>query len=342
MTTRREMLGLPLLGVLGMLGVAGPIRGAAAASAGSAAVVISEAIRLGMYASLYVAQDRGFFAKHQLDADISSAGSIALPVPVLLSGRAQIAVTSPGMSVNAVREGARLKNVAKIVGGVSMWLMAKPNSPIRTIQDLRGKTIATLKYPSSTVQVPSYAMRVVGQFDPAAAGVKFLELPPGAQAAAVQDGRADAAAAFEWDISIGAEQFGLKPVLSFGEVLGPLCFTSAFTTEAFIQSRPEVVQGFCDAIAEAQHLMHADHTVFTEVSAKYFPKVSRQVIEAATMNFLGSGEAIPPDPTISRQDWDRAMQLELAGGSIKSTLPFEQMVDSRFALNAAKAFGGKT
>jgi len=33
------------------------------------------------------------------------------------------------------------ENIAKIVGGVSMWGMARPDSKIRTIDDLRGKVI---------------------------------------------------------------------------------------------------------------------------------------------------------------------------------------------------------
>jgi len=92
-----------------------------------------------MYASLYVAADKGLFEKHGLDAEISPAGGIALPVPILLSGRGQIGVTSPGMSVNAVREGGKIKNIANIVGGVSMWGMAKPDSKIKTVDDLRGQ-----------------------------------------------------------------------------------------------------------------------------------------------------------------------------------------------------------
>ncbi|WP_199763136.1 ABC transporter substrate-binding protein [Bradyrhizobium guangdongense] len=57
--------------------------------------------------SLYVAADKGLFAKHGLDADLSTAGAIALPVPILLSGRGQIGVTSPGMSISRARTSAR-------------------------------------------------------------------------------------------------------------------------------------------------------------------------------------------------------------------------------------------
>jgi NitT/TauT family transport system substrate-binding protein len=302
-------------------------------------VVISEAIRLGMYASLYVAVDKGLFEKHGLDAEISPAGGIALPVPILLSGRGHIGVTSPGMSVNAVREGGKIKNIANIVGGVSMWGMAKPDSKIKTIDDLRGKTIATLKFPSSTIQVPTFAMKTVGKFDPKEAGVTFLELPPGAQAAAVKDGRADIATAFEWDISIGAEQFGLVPVLSFADVLGPVCFTTAMATEEVISKNPAMVQSFCDAIAEAQKVMHQNNLVFTEVAQKYFPKVSPAVIANATKNFFQSKTAIPRNPTISADEWNRAMELEQGGGAVKGILPYDQMVDNSFAEKATKQFG---
>jgi NitT/TauT family transport system substrate-binding protein len=333
--TRRNLMKYSLLGA-GAVPFGG--LGSQAFAAGSK-IVVSEAVRLGMYASLYVAADKGLFTKHGLDADISTAGGIALPVPILLSGRGQIGVTSPGMSVNATREGGKIKNIAKIVGGVSMWGMARPDSKIKTIEDLRGKTIATLKFPSSTIQVPTFAMKAIGKFDPKEAGVTFLELPPGAQAAAVKDGRADIATAFEWDISIGAEQFGLVPVLSFADVLGPLCFTTAMATEEFIASDPASVQGFCNAIAEAQKLMHQSNSVFTEVAEKYFPKVSASVVESATKNFFGSKTAIPKNPTISAEEWDRAMQLEQGGGAVATTLPYTQMVDNRFAEKATSEFG---
>jgi len=331
---RRNLMKCSLLGA-----AAAPFAGLGTPAFALAKVTVSEAVRLGMYASLYVAADKDLFAKHGVDVDLSTAGGIALPVPILLSGRGQIGVTSPGMSVNAVREGGKIKNIAKIVGGVSMWGMARADSPIRTIDDLRGKTIATLKFPSSTIQVPTYAMKTIGKFDPKEAGVTFLELPPGAQAAAVKDGRADIATAFEWDISIGAEQFGLVPVLSFADVLGPLCFTTAMATEEVIASNPAAVQGFGDAIAEAQKLMHQNNGTFTEVAEKYFPKVSASVVESATRNFFGTRVAIPRNPMISEDEWNRAMQLEQGGGAVKAVLPYGQMVDNSFAEKATRQYG---
>jgi NitT/TauT family transport system substrate-binding protein len=110
-------------------------------------------------------------------------------------------------------------------------------------------------------------------------------------------------------------------------------------TEDVIASNPAAVQGFCNAIAEAQKLMHENNAVFTEVAEKYFPKVPTTVVESATKNFFGSKTAIPRNPTISTDEWDRAMQLEQGGGAVQSTLPYAQMVDNRFAEQATKQFG---
>ncbi len=63
------------------------------------------------------------------------------------------------------------------------------------------------------------------------------------------------------------------------------------------------------------------------------------MIASATKNFFGSHRAIPKNPTISDDEWTRVMALELGGGSIKSTLPYDRMVDNSFALEATKRFG---
>ena len=52
---------------------------------------ISEAIHLGFYIPIYVAKNKGLFAKHGIDMSIKSAGGIAQPVPALISGDAQFA-----------------------------------------------------------------------------------------------------------------------------------------------------------------------------------------------------------------------------------------------------------
>ena len=78
--------------------------------------------------------------------------------------------------------------------------------------------------------------------DPAASGVTFLELPPGAQTQAVKDGRADFAVVFEWDASIGVTQFGLEVVYGLADVIGSNCSSAIFATQAYLATNGDVAQ----------------------------------------------------------------------------------------------------
>jgi NitT/TauT family transport system substrate-binding protein len=148
-------------------------------------------------------------------------------------------------------------------------------------------------------------------------------VPPGAQAQAVLDGRADFATMFEWDVSIAKEQFGLVPVFAFADIIGPLSWTTAMVTRDFMGKEPALLQAFCDALAEAQAALHGDRELFVKTSVAEFPQVSESVIRAAADNLMTKSIAIPKNPTISKQEWDTDMAFELAGGAIKSARQFD-------------------
>ena len=302
-------------------------------------VTISEAIHLGFYIPVYTAIHKGLFEKHGLTPSLSTAGGIAQPVPAILSKQAQFAVTGTGMSVNATVEGAQMVNIAKIAGQISVWVVAKPGTKFDTLEDFKGKTIATLKYPSNTYTTPMYAMKVLGGFDPEAEGVKILQLPFGAQLQAVADGRADIATVFEWDASIGETQFGLETVFSLGNALGPAAFATSFVTKQYLDENPETVQGYCNAIAEAQKLLHQDPAVFAEVSAIEFPKLDPAVFEKAKPRFFGDVPLVPRNPTISKSEWETLVEHETGAETLRARLPYEQMVDNSFAEKATAEFG---
>lgn len=328
----RRSFALGLAGLTGAatLGLPGLARAATPAK-------ISEAIHLGLYMPLYAAMNGGFFEKHGLTPDLKSAGGIAQPVPAVLSGAADFAVTGTGMSINATVEGAQMVNIAKIAGMISVWVVAKPGTTFNGPEDFAGKTIATLKFPSNTYTTPFYAMKQAGM-DPEN-DVTWMQLPFGAQLQAVADGRADFATVFEWDASIGATQFDLEVVYSLGEALGPAVFSSTFVTADFIDQNPDAVQAYCNAIAEAERALHEDEQLFVDVATKEFPQVAPEVIAAARPRFFGDVPLVPRNPMITAQEWATLIDHEAGAGTLRGDLPYEQMVDNSFAEKATKEFG---
>jgi NitT/TauT family transport system substrate-binding protein len=301
---------------------------------------VSVALRIANYLPVWIAERKGIFAKHGLKADINAAASIAEPVSILNAERAQFAITGTGMSVNSTVEGARMKVVAKLAGAIGLWAIGKPGTKINSLDDFRGKSIASLRFPSNTVSSPIYAMKSVGKFDPAKENVRFIEGPPGSIIPTVRDGRADIGCVFEWDASI-AEQQGLQVLFSFVEVLGPIAFTSAMVKEDYLKSNPKVVQAFCNALAESMKLIQQDPKVYAEVAAQEFAQVPGAAIEAGSKRLLTAPGVVPGNPIVTRQEWDAIIAHELSAGTMRKALPFEEIVDNTFATRATAEFGIK-
>ena len=306
-------------------------------------VTISQALLIANYTPVYLALQRGLFAKHGLDVDISTAGGIAVVVPVVLSKRAQFALSGSAPSVNATLEGGAMKCIATVAGGTALQVLGRPGTKVTSLDDFKGKTIATLRFPSNTNTTPKYLFKAKGGYDPVAAGINFLEFPPGAQAQAVKDGRADFAVVFEWDASIGVTQFGLDVVYSLANIIGPNASSTIFATEEYLKENGETAQKLLNAIAEGQKLIHEDFAAYEAANKLAFPQVPPEAIKLGSKRLFDMPGVVPKNPIISKADWDAVMAIELgSGGSLKQGLSYEKMVDNTFAEKATAEFGLKS
>ena len=171
--------------------------------------------------------------------------------------------------------------------------------------------------------------------------ISFLELPPGAQLAAVKEGRADLAVVFEWDASIGVTQHGLEVVYGFADVIGPNASSAIFATQQYLDANGETTQKLVNAIAEAMKIIHTEPEAYEVASALAFPAVPKEAVALGSKRLLGMHSVVPRNPIITKESWDRVMTMELGTG-LKQSLPFEQMVDNSFAEKATDAFGLKS
>lgn len=331
-TRRRFVQAGGALGAMSVLG--GTAHGQAESS-----VVVSAALRIANYIPSFVAIRRGLFKKHGLNVEMQHAGSIAEPVAVLNANRAQIALTGTGMVVNARAEGAKIKVIARIAGAIGLWVIARPGTVFKGIEDFKGKSVACLRFPSNTVSSPTYIMKTKGKFDPAQAGVKWVEGPPGSIIPAVKDGRADLGVVFEWDASLATLVHGLSVVHSLGHELGPVLFTSAMAREETIAKNPALIQGFCNALAESSRLLQATPGLYAEVAAQEFAQVPPEAIKAGSARLLGTPGFVPRNPVVPAAEWDAIMAHELGAGTLRQSMKFADVVDNTFAEKATKEFG---
>jgi ABC-type nitrate/sulfonate/bicarbonate transport system substrate-binding protein len=111
-----------------------PLQGATAEKS----IIIGEAVRGAMYTPLYIAEEKGFFAKRGLDSKVVtfSGGN---NINSLMAGDIQFAALSPDSVIRSSLAGFKTKMIMGIVRGLNLALAVQPD--IKSGADLKGKSI---------------------------------------------------------------------------------------------------------------------------------------------------------------------------------------------------------
>jgi NitT/TauT family transport system substrate-binding protein len=101
-------------------------------------IMIGEAVRGVMYAPLYVAEEKGYFKKRNLDTRIVtfSGGNT---INALVSGDIQFSALSPDSVIRSSLAGYKAKMIMGMVRGLNLALALQPE--IKSASELKGKSI---------------------------------------------------------------------------------------------------------------------------------------------------------------------------------------------------------
>lgn len=93
------------------------------------------------HAPLYVALEKGFFKKHGLEVELIAPSNPNDPPKLVAAGQADIAVSYQHQHQMQVSEGLPLTRIATLVATPLNSLVVLEDGPIKSIADLKGKTI---------------------------------------------------------------------------------------------------------------------------------------------------------------------------------------------------------
>ncbi|MFZ6647969.1 ABC transporter substrate-binding protein [Undibacterium sp. TJN25] len=289
-------------------------------------VVVYQAFQSIQYLPLYVALDQGIFAKHGLDVQKVTAGSGAQGVAAVIGGHADFSLQDPMTAVMANLKGASLLNVATIVAGAPVWMVAPENSPIKSIDDLKDQTIAVALPPSTSTYMLQRLLK-----DKGLSNVKLNTVQIGTELSPVSAGRAAAAVLYQPQVD-QALASGYKIVHEFGkQYSGQYAFSTIDTLKSTIKNKPKMVQSFVAAIGEAEALMRASPETAIRIGQKEFPTLNETVVSNAVKRMI-SQNVYPPNPAISRLSFQNNLDLHLYIGNVKpGEVTYESAVDNSFA-----------
>ena len=119
----------------------GLARGGAAAQ--SKSIIVGEGVRGAMYMPAYIAEDKGFFKKRELDSKIVTF-SRSNDINALVSGDIQFDQTSPDKVIHSALGGFPVKMVMATTSGLNLALVVHPS--IKSAADLKGKPVAVTSF----------------------------------------------------------------------------------------------------------------------------------------------------------------------------------------------------
>jgi NitT/TauT family transport system substrate-binding protein len=224
----------------------------------------------------WVAKDTGIFAKYGLDVQLIYFTGGSTAILALVSGDVPITqVSGPGL-VSSVLGGSDAVFVAGGIISLNYVLMGKPG--VKTIEQLKGGTLAISRFGSATDSIARFALKKVGLS--VGKDVTLIQVGSGPERlSALQTGRVTAAV-INPPSSFIAEKRGLAVIADVAQMGLVFQHTGAATTKRFIREHNDVVRRYVTAHVEAVHKMWTDKEATVRALGKYMGSgLDREILE---------------------------------------------------------------
>ncbi len=168
------------------------------------------------HAAIYAAQASGEFARAGLDVKLITPTDPAAPLRLLEAKRADLALTYEPELILARDKGTNLVGVGALVQKPLTTLMAIGGSGVKSVADLRGKTVGTAGIPYQA----AYLKTILAQANVPAGSVKVINVGFNLVPAMLSK-RVDATLGAFWNVEgVDLQQRGKKPTILRMERLG--------------------------------------------------------------------------------------------------------------------------
>lgn len=247
---------------------------------------------------LWIAEEKGFFAKNGLEVTIKQSPNFAASVPSLLNGQMQFANAATAPVITAISKGTPVQIVSGVQAEVANpklgddQVMVAQSSTIARPRDLQGKTVATNAVGSGPyVGVMANYLADGG----APNGIKWVVMDLNAQIPALKNGQVDAIVASE-PFRVTAADQGFKEVFNAYRVDGlnsvPAGFTDAVLVAStdYLKKNPKIGLAMQKAMNEANAYAQANPQAVKDVLVKKL-ELDKAVVEKINLPaFVGEVE----------------------------------------------------
>jgi NitT/TauT family transport system substrate-binding protein len=278
-----------------------------------------------------VAMEKGYFKDEGINVTgiITSAGG-GTTLRNMLAGNAPYGEVNPVVVVSAVLQGADLRIISDNVSTVAEFVWAvKPDSPIKTVKDLKGKKFGYTNPRSTSQALANLILQGAGlKPDQDVELVKTGGFGEGV--AALDRGLVDIVPIPEPLWSKYKDKY--RAVVVASETLPPLGNVVGVTTVEGAAKNEKFIRAVIRARRKAVQFMKTNPDEAADIIAKAY-NLERDVARSAVRNLVKSttkGVAYWSEGDIHLEGLKRMIEAQKAVGAITGEVDFGKIIDTRF------------
>ena len=243
----------------------------------------------GVFAGLWVAQEGRLFEKYDIESRLVLIASGSLMVQAMLGGDLPVAGAAGSAAVDASLGGADVVMFGSMVKVPAFYIMALPE--IKTIDDLRGKSVGVTRFGSSTDFTMRYILRKQG-LEPGR-DVTLLQTGDLFAAAAMLRTRAIVAAPFSSPANLRAEEAGAKVLMNMGKAGVYFPHDAFMARRSFINTNEDLTRRFLKAYGEGVYRLFTDRELSRRAIANYGRAIDAKTNDAVYQYAVDYVDKIP-------------------------------------------------
>ena len=243
----------------------------------------------GVFAGLWVAQEGRIFEKYDIDSHLVLIASGSLMVQAMLGGDLPVAAAAGSAAVDANLGGADIVMFGSLVKVPAFYIMALPE--IKTIDDLRGKSVGVTRFGSSTDFTMRYLLRKQGL--EAGRDVTLIQTGDLFAAVTMLRTRAIVAAPFSSPANLRAEEVGAKVIMNMGKAGVFFPHDAFMARRSFINANEDLMRRFLKAYSEGVYRLFTDRDLSRRAISHYTRASDAKTIDAVYQYALDYVDKIP-------------------------------------------------
>ena len=290
-------------------------------------IKIAEVAHSIFYAPQYVAHSLGYFEEQGLDVEILLVPGADKVAAAVLSGDVEIGFCGSEATIYIYNQGQDdyLVNFANLTKRDGSFIVSREKIDNFTLEDLKGKTIIGGRMGGMPEMTLEYTLKQAG-IDPKNDLYIDTSIEFASMSGAFIGGTGDFVSLFEPN-ALQLEQQGFGYVVaSLGELGGVVPYTTYNTKKSFIESNPEVIEGFNKAIQKGLDYVHNnDAKNIAEVIIDYFPDTSLSDLETIISRYK-SIDSWFETTYINEEDFNRVQDIMESANQLNQRAPYDKLI----------------